>query len=124
MSKNNKYKYEIQGKILTLNEFTNEQAILLSQFGDLMEIDKAQNYTDLIQIIVSKHLNKFMNEIIFYNQNTENIDWLKASFNTTVQIIEDFLALNPQLKKGLGILFEKYIRPAMQKAVETTQNTG
>ena len=124
MSKNNKYKYEIQGKILILNEFTNEQAILLSQFGDLVEIDKAQNYTDLIQIIVSKHLSKFMNEIIFYNQNTENIDWLKASFNTTVQIIEDFLALNPQLKRGLRSLFEKYIRPAMQKAVETTQNTG
>ena len=74
---------------------------------DTAKLAQAKGVDNFIGSLAGDLLNKFMNEVVFPDQN-KDIDWGEIEFNLIYEIIDSFLALNPRLKTVSGILFKNF----------------
>ena len=93
--------YNIQSQELKLYKI---KIIQLEMLADLIgDIDLGENVlglADIIKEIRKKGVANFF-QIVFYGQDTENISWKDVDYETVDEVIEDFFALNPRLKKRI-----------------------
>lgn len=91
--------YTIQDRKLKLEEV---KIIQLEMFAEIIgEVDMGETATglsDIIKVIRKQGFKKFM-EVAFYPQDVSGINWNEVSFELADEVIEDFFALNPRLKK-------------------------
>lgn len=89
----------IQGVTLSLDEIYNDHFSQLAEFiaefelGDL----KSLNPKKLANALTKEKRDLFLNEVVFYHQDTRAIDWGKVPLDTTAEMIRFFFVENKTL---------------------------
>ena len=109
--------YVILNRKFYLQKILVEQFVRLSELWGELEVSEKDkpNLTTLIRKIADSHLDKFMSEIVFFDQDTSGIEWKNVEYDLVYEIVTDFFALNPRLKETLMNSISIFLVPFLKK---------
>jgi hypothetical protein len=107
--------YLIQGKKLKQQPLTLDQVIGFTDLIESYEVQKENTALSEILRWVVKHKMPEFAKVIFPGQGADEIDWLNVPYEQVDEVVEDFLSLNPRLKKRLsGLLGSSVLKQMIQ----------
>lgn len=122
-------KYQVQGRELIQLPLKNRQMFRLGPILGELDLDKlktrmegGKEFGDLIADLGPELLSRFLN-VIFDGQD-DGIDWGEETADLTLEIIEDFLSLNPGLIRKSGSLYRNLVSIRRGAAAEEPEDSG
>ncbi len=95
--------YKIQGNVLKQTQLTIRQMKGFAALVAGIDIEADITVAGVIEKITSEKIAEFMT--VLFPEDADKIDWDAVTYEQIDEIIEDFLSLNPRLKKRLLSLF-------------------
>ena len=100
--------YQIAGRQFRLEKLKIGQLKLFDELVKGLALDPALPVAEAMAALLDHFLEEKLSlvmQIIFPGQGAEKLEWLAVDYDTIDEVVEDFLSLNPRLKRRLKSLF-------------------